>query len=56
MEPTWVILAGAVALGIYGLLRGAAHPGYGLPLQTLALLGFGAAAGAALVVNQELGA
>ena len=56
LEPTWVILAGAVALGIYGLLRGAAHPGYGLPLQTLALLGFGAAAGAALVVNQELGA
>jgi hypothetical protein len=56
LEPTWVILAGAVALGIYGLLRGAAHPGYGLPLQTLALLGFGAAAGAALVVNPELGA
>ena len=48
LEPTWVILAGAVALGIYGLLRGAARPGYGLPLQTLALLGFGAAAGAAL--------
>jgi hypothetical protein len=56
LEPTWVILAGAVALGIYGLLRGAARPGYGLPLQTLALLGFGAAAGTALVVNQELGA
>ena len=56
LEPTWVILAGAVALGIYGLLRGAARPGYGLPLQTLALLGFGAAAGAALVVNPELGA
>jgi hypothetical protein len=55
-DPTWVILAGAVALGIYGLLRGAARPGYGLPLQTLALLGFGAAAGAALVVNPELGA
>jgi hypothetical protein len=56
LEPTWVILAGAVALGIYGLLRGAARLGYGLPLQTLALLGFGAAAGAALVVNPELGA
>ncbi len=55
-EPTWVVLAGAVVLGIYGLLRGAARPGYGLPLQTLALLGFGAAAGAALVVNPELGA
>jgi hypothetical protein len=56
LEPTWVILAGAVALGVYGLLRGAARPGYGLPLQTVALLGFGAAAGAALVVNPELGA
>ena len=56
LKPTWVILAGAVALGIYGLLGGAARPGYGLPLQTLALLGFGAAAGAALVVNPELGA
>lgn len=55
LEPTWVILAGAVALGAYGLLGGAARPGYGLPLQTLALLGFGAAAGAALVVNPELG-
>ena len=53
LEPTWVILAGAVALGIYGLLRGAARPGYGLPLQTLALLGFGAAAGTALVVNRS---
>jgi hypothetical protein len=56
LEPTWVILAGAAALGVYGLLRGAARPGYGLPLQTLALLGFGAAAGAALVVSPELGA
>ena len=55
-EPTWVVLASAAALGVYGLLRGAARPGYGLPLQTLALFGFGAAAGAALVVNPELGA
>ena len=56
LEPTWVILAGAVALGIYGLLRGAARPGYGLPLQTLALLGFGTAAGAALMTTPALGA
>jgi hypothetical protein len=55
-EPTWVILASAVALLIYGLLRGAAHPGYGLPLQTVALLGFGAAAAAALMITPELGA
>jgi hypothetical protein len=55
-EPTWVILASAVALLIYGLLRGAGHPGYGLPLQTVALLGFGAAAAAALMITSELGA
>lgn len=55
-EPTWVILAGAVALLVYGLLRGAGRPGYGLPLQTAALLGFGVAAGAALVITPELGA
>jgi hypothetical protein len=34
----------------------AGRPGYGLPLQTLALLGFGAAAGAALMITPELGA
>jgi hypothetical protein len=55
-EPTWVILAGAVALLTYGLLRGAGRPGHGLPLQTAALLGFGAAAGAALMITPELGA
>jgi hypothetical protein len=55
-EPTWGILAGAVALLAYGLLRGAGRPGHGLPLQTLGLLGFGAAAAAALVITPELGA
>jgi hypothetical protein len=29
LEPTWVILAGAAALGSYGLLGGAAVPGPG---------------------------
>jgi hypothetical protein len=55
-EPTWVILAGGVALLVYGLLHGAGRPGHGLPLQTMALLGFGAAAGAALLITPELGA
>jgi hypothetical protein len=55
-EPTWVILAGAVALLIYGLRGGAGRPGHGLPLQTVALVGFGAAAGAALMITPELGA
>jgi hypothetical protein len=55
-EPTWVILAGALVLLIYGLLRGAGRPGHGLPLQTAALVGFGAAAAAALLITPELGA
>jgi hypothetical protein len=55
-EPTWVILAGAVALLIYGLLRGADTSGHGLGLQTAALLGFGATAGAALLTTPALGA
>jgi hypothetical protein len=55
-EPTWAILTGAVGLLLYGLLGGAGHPGYGLPLQTVALLGFGVAAGAALMIDPELGA
>jgi hypothetical protein len=55
-EPTWVILTSAVALLIYGLLRGAERPGHGLPLQTVGLLGFGAAAAAALTITPELGA
>ena len=56
LEPTWLILAGAAALLVYGLLRGAGRPGHGLPLQTAALLGFGAAAGAALLITPALGA
>ncbi len=55
-EPTWVVLAGAAALLVYGLRRGAGRPRYGLPLQTVALLGFGAAAAAALVITPDLGA
>jgi hypothetical protein len=55
-EPTWVILAGAVVLLIYGLLRGAGQLGHGLPLQTAGLVGFGAAAAAALTITSELGA
>jgi hypothetical protein len=51
-EPTWVILAGAVALLAFGLLRGAGRPGHGLPLQTAGLVGFGAAAAAALITSE----
>jgi hypothetical protein len=55
-DPTWAILAGSAALLVYGLLRGATRPGYGLPLQTVGLAGFGTAAAAALLVTPDLGA
>jgi hypothetical protein len=56
VEPTWVILAGAVALLGYGLRREAGRPGHGLPLQTAGLVGFGAAAAAALMLTAAFGA
>lgn len=55
LDATWVILGGGVVLAGYGLLRGAIRPTYGLPLQSVALLAFGAAAAAALYVNPDLG-
>jgi hypothetical protein len=56
LDPTWLILAGAVILLGWGLVRGAVRPRYGLPLQSLALLVFGALAAAALLVNPTVGA
>jgi hypothetical protein len=55
LDATWVILAGSAALMIYGLLRGAIRPTHGLPLQTVALLAFGAAAVLASLINADLG-
>lgn len=55
-DATWAVLGAGVLMLVYGLLRGALHPRYGLPLQTLALLGFGAVATLALFVNPVLGA
>jgi len=55
-DGTLVVLGGGAALLVYGLLRGAIRPTHGLPLQSIALLGFGAAAAAALVINADLGA
>lgn len=54
-DATWPLLGIGVLLAGYGLLRGARRPAAGLPLQTLALLGFGAAAAIALVVDQTVG-
>jgi hypothetical protein len=55
-DATLIVLGCGVALGLYGLLRGVVRPGHGLPLQTLALLGFGAVAAIALFVDTDLGA
>jgi hypothetical protein len=56
VDATLIVLGCGLALGVYGLLRGVLRPGYGLPLQTLALLGFGAVAAIALFVDTDLGA
>jgi len=55
-DATLIVLGCGVALGIYGLLRGVVRPGYGLPLQSVALLGFGLVAAIALFVDGDLGA
>ena len=55
-DATLIVLGCGVALGLFGLLRGVVRPGHGLPLQTLALLGFGAVAAVALFVDTDLGA
>lgn len=56
VDATPIVLGCGVVLGLYGLLRGVVRPAHGLPLQTVALLGFGAVAGGALFLDAELGA
>jgi hypothetical protein len=56
VDATLIVLGCGVVLGVYGLLRGVVRPGHGLPLQTVALLGFGAVAAIALFVDTDLGA
>lgn len=51
----WALIGIAVLLAAYGLVRGAARPAEGLPLQGLAMLGFGAVAVAVLLVGGDLG-
>ena len=51
-----VFLGIAVLFVGYGLLRGAARPVDGLPLQTIAMVGFGATAALALIVDGDVGA
>jgi hypothetical protein len=55
VDATWILLAAAVLFLAYGLLRGAARPAQGLPLQTLAMVAFGGLAAVALLVNETVG-
>jgi len=56
IDATWVILAAAVLLLAYGLVRGAWWPADGLPRQSWALLLFGTIAIVALAIDAHLGA
>jgi hypothetical protein len=55
-DATWLLLGAAAVFVVYGLLRGATRPATGLPLQTLAMAGFGGVAVLALAVHPDLGA
>jgi hypothetical protein len=54
-EGTLIVLGGDAVLVVYGLLRSVIRPMHGLPLQSIALLGFGAASAVAMFVNTDLG-
>lgn len=54
-DPAWAVLALGILLLVYGLVRGAIRPAAGLPLQTLALLGYAGAAVIALFVSPVVG-
>ena len=54
-DPAWAVLAVGILFLVYGLVRGAIRPAEGLPLQTLAMLGYGGAAVIALFVNPIVG-
>ena len=56
LDATWMLLGLAVLFLGYGLLRGAAHPTGGLPLQTIGMIAFGAVAAMAQFVNEVAGA
>jgi hypothetical protein len=55
-DATWILLGLAALFVAYGLLQGAVHPFEGLPLQAIAMVGFGTAAGIALIVSGDVGA
>lgn len=53
---TWVLIGLAVLFAAYGLLRGAARPAEGLPLQAIGMAVFGGAAVVVLLVGGDFGA
>lgn len=56
IDATFVFFGLAVLFVAYGLWHGAAHPIEGLPLPSIAMIGFGAAAATALVAGGDAGA
>jgi hypothetical protein len=56
LNATWAFLGLGVGLLICGLLTHAWRLPFGLPLQTVGLLGFGGAAAIALAISPDLGA
>ncbi|MPV35836.1 hypothetical protein [Georgenia subflava] len=55
VDATWFLLGGAALLAVYGFLRGGLRPAHGLPLQSVALVGFGGAAVVATGIDPDLG-
>lgn len=55
-DATWLLLGLAILFAGYGVLRGATCPAGGLPLQSIAMVGFGSAAAIALYMNPTAGA
>jgi hypothetical protein len=55
VDATWLLLAAAAVLAVVGVTRGGVRPAHGLPLQVLAMAGFGGAAAAALVLDPRVG-
>ncbi|WP_202872870.1 hypothetical protein [Kribbella capetownensis] len=53
-NATWVMLAFAAVLAVYGVIRGALRPPWGLPLQAAALIVLAAAALIAVDANQTV--
>lgn len=55
-DPTWVFVGLAFLFVGYGLVRGAARPLDGVPLQTIAMIGVGTTAVIALMAGGDVGA